>query len=124
MATTGLFSVKEGANYYTLEFRDLGWMAADLVQYLDDLLKSRRRQAEILKLLGMTMRISPQEPPRAGTHWVVVHLNERRVQTNSEMIRLAVEQQPPPEESPYSPLALRRIYEVLDRYDFTVEFYQ
>ncbi len=124
MATVGLFSVKEGRLYFSLAFQDLGWLAADLVQYLDDILESKRREAAILRLLGMTLQITPAKPERRGEHWVIVDLEERQIETNSEMLRLAINQKPPPPESPYSQLAMQRIHRVLDRYDFTVEIYK
>ncbi len=122
----GLFSLKEGSFYYSLHFQDLGWMAADLVQYLGDILEASgtRRQAALLKLLGMTLRITHEEPERQGQHWVVVDLEARQLDTNSEMLRLAVAREDPPPDSPYNAPAMRRIYEVLDRHDFTVNLYR
>lgn len=124
MATTGLLSFKIGDLYYTLHFQDQGWLSADMVQYLDDVLEAPDREAAILKLLGLTMRVGSQKPPRRADHWVVADLEEKVVETNSDLLRMAVNRQPPPEDSLYSGLAMRRTYEVLDRYDFTVRFFR
>lgn len=124
MAIWGLISLKTGSRYYSLLFQDLGWMAADLVQYLGDIIESDRREAAILKLLGLTMRVSREKPERRGEHWVFIDLDARRLETNSEMLRLAVRRKPAPEGSAYSDLSMQKIYQVLDRHDFTVELYE
>lgn len=119
---TGSISIKLGDLYHTLRFVDHGWLAADIVQYLDEVITAEQPQIAILKLLGYTMEVSKQKPPRRATHWVEVDLGERMIVTNSDLLRKAVEQAPPGPQDPYHPLALRRIYRVLDRFDFTVKF--
>ncbi len=120
---TGLLSLKEGTTYYTLHFLNQGWLSADMVQYLDDILGSANRPAQILKLLGLTMTVTQKKPARRAEHWVIVDLNERSLETNSEWIRKAVDRVSPDADSRLSEGALRRIHEVLDRHDFTVTFF-
>lgn len=120
---TGSVTFKQGARYYSLHFPSHGWMAADLVQYVDDVLRADNREIAILKLLGYTLEMGDRSPSRKADHWVEVDLENRVVATNSELIRKAVDQAPRKEEEPYSPAALRRLYEVLDEFDFTVELF-
>ncbi len=95
-----------------------------MVQYLDEVLESATPDAALLKLMGFTMRILPRRPRRRRrVHWVEVDLQERVLETNSELIRKAVKGQEPEPHEPYSALSMRRIHEVLDRYDFTVKLH-
>ncbi len=119
----GLLSIKSGTNFYTLHLRANGWMAADMVQYLGDVAAARDREAAILKLLGYTMTISTTAPTRAGDSWVIVDLDSRNLDTNSPIIRRAVDQEPPDEDWPVSQGSLERIHAFLDRHDFTVKLY-
>ncbi len=121
---TGLLSLKNGPIYYTLHFLDQGWLSADMVQYLDDILQSSNRPAQILKLLGITMTVSRRKPDRRAKHWVIVDLDERCLETNSKWIRKAVDQSSPDDNSPISENSMRRIHDILDRNDFTVTFYR
>ncbi len=118
-----MLSLKDGSTYYTLHFLDQGWLSADLVQYLDDVLESTNRPAQILKLLGLTMVVSQKPPERRARHWVVVDLDKKMLETNSDIIRRAVDELPPESGSPVSEATLRRIHRVLDQGDFTVTFY-
>ncbi len=96
-------------------------MAADVAQYLGDILAAENRETAILKLLGYTMEISEDWPPRKSTHWVEVDLDNRVLTTNSELIRKAVNQIAPSPDAPYPKGVLKRLHQVLDKYDFTVE---
>ncbi|RPI26572.1 MAG: hypothetical protein EHM61_11370 [Acidobacteria bacterium] len=117
---TGLLTIKYGDFHYSLSFSRNGWLAAELVQYLDEVIEAGDTRVAILKLLGYTMLISRERPERIADHWIEVDLAARELTTNSEVVRQAVEQEPPTEGQPYGPLALRRIHAVLDKYDFTV----
>lgn len=121
---TGWLSLKNGDTYFSLYFPTQGWLAAEMVQYLDEILTAPTRETAILKLLGFTLGITTESPRRRAGHWVLVDLDEHLMETNSELIRLAIDQAPPPENSPYTRLGLRRIHEVLDRFDFTVKLYK
>ena len=121
--TTGFISLKSGETYYSLVFRRHGWIAGELVQYLDDILEAEDRQAAILKLLGYTLQIGKDKPKRTSGHWVIVDLDEHRLETNSDLLKRAVHQLQPAPDSPYAETSLKRIYAVLDRFEFTVEFY-
>lgn len=97
-------------------------MAADIVQYIDEILNAEERQIAILKLLGYTMQVEKKTPARKADHWVELDLENHIITTNSDLLRKAVDRLPAAPDDPYSPIALRRIHEVLDRYDFTVKF--
>ncbi|MFQ5739217.1 MAG: hypothetical protein ACE5JX_09385 [Acidobacteriota bacterium] len=120
----GRISLKSGDSYYTLDFLSQGWMAADLVQYLQDVLEAKDRAAAILKLLGFTLRVGPRKPSRKDEHWVIVDLDGRVVESNSDLLRKAVEQTQPAPGDPYSQPALRRIHQVLDQFNFTVRLFR
>lgn len=120
-AATGALSLKLGSCYYALYFPHHGWLAAELVQYLEEIYAAEEPAVQILRLLGYTLEIRRESLPRAADHWVEVDLEERKLVTNSELIRKAVYQEPPEPSDPYLPATLRRLREVLDRYDFTVE---
>ncbi|MEE8350026.1 MAG: hypothetical protein V3R94_10665 [Acidobacteriota bacterium] len=121
MAITGSISLKHGSLLGTLHFPDHGWLAADVAQYLGDILAAENRETAILKLLGYTMEISQDWPARKSTHWVEVDLDNRVLTTNSELIRKAVDQIAPSPDDPYTEGVLKRLHQVLDKYDFTVE---
>jgi hypothetical protein len=118
---TGTLSIKHGTAFYTAYFEQNGWVAAELIQYLDDLYRDEAAEVSILKLLGYTLRISQKPPRRGADHWVEVDLAERLLISNSELIRKAVKQASPEEDEPYWEPALKRIYSVLDALDFTVK---
>jgi hypothetical protein len=115
---TGSLTFKHEELYYSLYFAHNGWLAGDLVQYIDEVILSPQPEIAILKLLGYTMRMSRSSPPRETDHWIEVDLGKRELTTNSDLIRRAVDRQY--EDDRYSPAALRRVHEVLDRFDFTV----
>ncbi|MBI4447025.1 MAG: hypothetical protein HY645_14110 [Acidobacteria bacterium] len=119
-AVSGWISIKHGGYYHTLRFADHGWLAADLLQYLDEVLQAADRAVAILKLLGYTMEITRSRPLPKAAHWVEVDLEEHFVISNSDLLRKAVDRKEPAPEDPLSAFALRRIHDLLDRYDFTV----
>ncbi|MFQ5929510.1 MAG: hypothetical protein ACE5MK_07415 [Acidobacteriota bacterium] len=123
MSTTGSISFNHGSLHYTLYFSNHGWLAADMAQYLGDVLTAEDRPIAILKLLGYTMEIQKERPSRHADHWVEIDLERRVLATNSELVRKAVDQATPSPEDPYSPTALRCLHEVLDEHDFTVELF-
>jgi hypothetical protein len=113
----GSLSFHLEGTYYTLTFSRHGWLAVDLLRYLDDLLEASRPSAAILKLLGYTLQLSRLPPHREATHWVEVDLAKRRLTTNSDLVRRAVDRTPKATDPRPT---LERIHQVLDRYDFTV----
>jgi len=121
---SGYLSLRTAQVYHTLYFQQRGWLAVDLVQHLDDVLKSDERQGAVLKLLGFTLQLSPNPPGPQGTHWIIVDLDDRVMKTNSPYIRLAVSGGSAPDDLPFSERTLPRIHRVLDRFDFTVELFQ
>ena len=121
MSITGCISLKHGPLFCTLHFPDNGWMAADVAQYLGDILAAEDREIAILKLLGYTMEIRKAWPARTSTHWVEIDLDARVLTTNSDLIRKAVDQITPGPEDPYPQGTLKRLHRVLDEHDFTVE---
>jgi len=121
---TGSLTLKKGSSFYSLHFASQGWMAADMVQYLGSVYESSTPEVEILKLLGYTMKVSKQPPPRIADHWVEVDLDQRILSTNSDFIRKAVYQEDPDPDQPYFKLALRNVHRLLDSHDFTVRFYR
>lgn len=120
---TGSLSIRHGSTFYSAYFERNGWIAAELVQYLDDLYMSKPVEAGLLKLLGYTLQISGEPPPRKADHWIELDLEEKLLATNSELIRKAVTNQTPKKGEPYWEPALRRIYSVLDQRDFTVRLF-
>jgi hypothetical protein len=122
--TTGLLALKTGGKHYSLSFPSHGWLAAEMIQYLEDILGAEHKETAILKLLGFTLHISLEAPPRRVHHWVVVDLDQRVLESNCDLVRLAVDQKQPPPDSPYNPMSLRRIHSVLDRHNFTVKLYR
>ncbi len=115
-------TIKYRDSYYSLFFAQNGWLAAELLQFLDDVVAAADPEVAILKLLGYTMKIGRESPPRQADHWVEVDLAAHELTTNSPVVRQAVDQQPVKEGQPYGSLTLKRIYRVLDQYDFTVRF--
>ena len=116
-ADTGSLSLKWEGTWYTLIFPRNGWLAVDLLRYLDDVLEAADPATAILKLLGYTLRIGVGPPRRRATHWVEVDLARRRLTTNSNLVRRAVDRAPAATDPPRM---LEKIHAVLDRYDFTV----
>jgi hypothetical protein len=121
VSITGCITLKHGPLYYFLRFPNNGWLAADLAQYLGDILAAGNREIPILKLLGYTMEIGNEWPRRESTHWVEVDLDHCVLTTNSDLIRKAVDQIAPSPGDPYSAGVLKRLHQVLDEHDFTVE---
>ena len=121
MDSTGSITIKHGPLFYSLHLSQNGWLAADLVQYLDEILEAEDREIAILKLLGYTMEIGPGKPLRRASHWVEIDLESRLLATNSRLIRKAVDQVEAGPEDPCGPEVFRRIHRILDGHDFTVE---
>ena len=119
-SVSGTLSIQYDGRFYSTRFETEGWIAAELVQYLDDLYRSESIKAGILKLLGYTLQITDRPPSRSADHWVEIELDARVLSTNSDLIRKAVKQQSVSEEEPYWEPVLRRVYSVLDSLDFTV----
>ncbi|MCY3777264.1 MAG: hypothetical protein OXH11_14915 [Candidatus Aminicenantes bacterium] len=114
---TGSLSLRLEGTWYTLIFYRNGWLAVDLLRYLDDVLEAEDPPTAILKLLGYTLRIGSGPPRRRATHWVEVDLAQRRLATNSGLVRRAVDRVPADADPPRM---LEKIHTVLDRNDFTV----
>lgn len=117
---TGSLTIRYGDLYYTLLLSEEGWLAADLAQYIDEIVEATQPEVAILKLLGYTMQMSKARPERSSDHWVEIDIAKRELVTNSAMVRKAVDQEAPAPDEPYSPVAMKHLYETLDRYDFTV----
>jgi hypothetical protein len=109
--------------FYAIHFSQNGWVAGEMLQYLDDVYRAESLEVGILKMLGYTMEVSRAHPPRTAVHWVELDLNRKVLATNSELVRKAVRKEKPNGAEPYWPPALDRIYTVLDNHDFTVELY-
>ena len=120
---SGYLSLRTGGVFHTLHFPERGWLAADLVQHLDDVLEADERQSAVLKLLGFTIQLSPVAPGRQGSHWIIVDLDDRVLETNSPYLRLAVSGGSAGADLPFPEKTLQRIHRVLDRFDFTVELF-
>ncbi|GEM_PF-2271322 len=117
---SGSISIKIGKLHYSLVYPTNGWLAAELVQYLGDVIESSQPEVAVLKLLGYTMEMAPGSHAQRADEWVEIDLERREVVTNSPLIRKAVDQEEPTEEEPFNGPALRRIHALLDKYDFTV----
>ncbi len=116
-AETGSLSFRLERTWYILIFPRNGWLAVDLLRYLDDVLDASDPATAILKLLGYTLQIDVDPPRRRATHWVEVDLAQRRLTTNSDLVRRAVDRTP----ARADPLrTLEKIHRVLDCFDFTV----
>lgn len=116
-ADTGSLSLRLEGTWYTLTFPRNGWLAVDLLRYLDDVLEASDRATAILKLLGYTLQIGALPPRRRATHWVEVDLAARRLTTNSDLVRHSVDRLPA---AGVPPRMLEKIHGILDRFDFTV----
>ncbi len=114
---TGSLSFQSEGTWYTLIFPRNGWLAVDLLRYLDDVLEASDPPTAILKLLGYTLQIGVAPPRRRATHWVEVDPAQRRLTTNSDLVRRAVDRTPAPSDPPRT---LEKVHGVLDRFDFTV----
>ena len=99
-------------------------MAAEMVQFLDDLYGADTLEVGILKLLGYTLQMTEQPPRRSADHWVELDLDNLVLKTNSDLIRKAVRKESPKPDEVYWGPALRRIYTALDVRDFTVKLYR
>ena len=124
MSTTGSISIRHQGRFFTLVFERRGWLAAEMVAYLGDVLRAPQAETAILKLLGYTLRIGPEAPPRSARHWVEVDLAERVLRTTSLLIRKAVDRAAAAPAEPWDEHSLRRIHGVLDEHDFTVELFR
>ncbi|MFZ0428298.1 MAG: hypothetical protein WAO20_09285 [Acidobacteriota bacterium] len=118
---TGSLTFEYESNFYTLFMTTHGWVVADLLQYLDDVYAAEDPRIPILKLLGYTMTISRNAPPRTAHHWIEIDVEGRVLATNSEVVRKAVQREAPAADDPFHKALLDRIYATLDRLDFTVE---
>ncbi|MEJ2081353.1 MAG: hypothetical protein P8Y94_04070 [Acidobacteriota bacterium] len=118
---TGSLTLEYGATFYTLFMSHDGWVVADLLEYLDDVYRAKDPKIGILKLLGYTMIISEEAPPRTAVHWIEVDVESHTLATNSQVVRKAVKQEPAAVDDPFRQPVLDRIYATLDRLDFTVE---
>ena len=87
VSSTGSLSLKHGSLYYTLFLPKHGWLAADMAQYLGDVLAAEDQKIAILKLLGYTLEISQQQPARSADHWVEVDLDKCILSTTSDLVR-------------------------------------
>ena len=124
LPVTGTLCVKHGSTFYTAHFEANGWIAAELIQYLDDIYRSDSVETGILKLLGYTLQIGASAPPRTADHWIELDIDEKLMVTNSELIRRAVKKESPGDDETFWGPALERIYAVLDARDFTVTLIQ
>jgi len=123
-AVTGSISIQHQNQFYSLIIPDQGWMVADLLQFLDDIYRAEDPRIAILKQLGLAIQISSAAPPRKADHWIEIDLENRRLSTNSDLVRKAVKRRKPARRDPYYPRALERIYNVLDSLDFEVHLYK
>ena len=121
---TGSLAIRFAGSWYILQAESDGWIAAELVQFLEDAHRMQDPRNAILKLLGYTMLIAKEPPPRRADHWVEVDLENRRLSTNSELIRKAVKRTPSSGEDAYHDAALERIFRYLDSYDYSVDLYK
>lgn len=117
---TGSLGFRLEGTWYTLTFPRNGWLAVDLLRYLDDVLEASDQATAVLKLLGYTLQIGADPPRRRADHWVEVDLAARQLTTNSDLVRRAVDQAPAPADPPRT---LEKVHGVLDRFDFTVVLY-
>ena len=123
MPTTGSIAIRHTFLYYRLYFAHYGWLAAEMAQYVDDILTEKDPQLAILKLLGYTVEILPKAPSRDADHWLEIDVEKRILYTNSKLIRKAVEKMDPDAQASYSPAMLTRLHDVLDRNGFSVELF-
>jgi hypothetical protein len=121
--SSGSLSIKYEGVYHTLYFGSRGWIAADMVQYLGDLYRAEDPRVGILKLLGYTMEVSGEPPPRLAEHWVEIDFGGRILSTNSDLLRKVVKRIEPDTSDPYHGRSIDRIYAALDSLDFKVELY-
>ena len=122
-AVTGSLSIKTDTTFYTVHFPTHGWMAADMVQNLDRVYAAEEPRIGILKLLGYTLEMNSQAPPRVVDHWVEIDMDTKTLSTNSELIRKAVKREQLADNEPYMELSLRNVYRTLDSLDFSVRLY-
>jgi len=120
----GTISIRHDDNWFVRRFFRHGWRAAELLVNLDEVYRAEDPRIGILKVLGYTMEIESETPPRDSEHWLEVDLQKRSLATNSPLVRLAVGKQPPGEETLYPEFLLKQIFSVLDRLDFRVELYR
>lgn len=123
-SSTGSLSIQFEGTFFTLWFPGQGWMAAQFLENLDPVLKAEEPRVAILKLLGYTLTMSPEAPPRRADEWVEVDLDTRVLATNSSLVRKAVRGEGIGPDDPVLPSTLERIYEILDAHDFKVELYR
>lgn len=117
---SGSFTVKKGELYYCLRFHTNGWVAAEMIQFIDDLLRSQHPERSIIKYLGFTAEVTRKPAGRQAEIWVEVDLDQKVLETNSEMIRKTVVDGPDSFEDEVDAFSARQIFETLDRNDFTV----
>lgn len=124
MDEQGLLSFGLEGRFYTLYFPQRGWLAVELLHFLDDILRAPQPHIQIVKLLGYLLQVSSEKPSLQGRHWVVVDLGAKLIETNSPLLCRIVDERPIPENQPLPEATSRRIYELLDENDFTVKLYR
>ncbi len=123
MRLEGLLSLKSDKLYYSLYLPSQGWIAVERLQFLGEVLSASHRRAALLKLLGLRLVIESERPSRQADHWVVVDLEARNLETNSDWLRRIIRRQVLPADSPLTATAAARVYGELDRLDFTVHLF-
>ena len=123
MRLSGLLSIKSDHLYYSLYLPAQAWIAVERLQFLGEVLAAPRRQAALLKLLGLRLVIESEAPAREADHWVVVDLEGHSLETNSVWLRRIVRRQALPVDSPLTAAAAARVYAELERLDFTVHLF-
>lgn len=121
---TGSLSFRLADTNYTLQFPDRGWLAIEMLRFIDEILEAPEPRVEVLKLLGLAVEISREAPVRTARHWIEVDLDRKRLISNSDWIRAAVRRKVLAEDDPVSPLTLEKIYRNLDLHDFSVELHR
>jgi len=115
---SGSLSIRIDDTWFCLEFPQRGWISVILLQFLDDVMAADDRRTAVLRLLGYTLQLRSEPLPRWTEHWVEVDLSQRRLETNSSMMRAVVGRGG--RQGPWSPEDLRRVHQTLDALDFTV----
>jgi len=121
---SGSFTVKKSSFYYCLRFRQNGRTAVEMVQFIDDILRSEYPERAIIKYLGFTAEVTRHSPGKGADYWVEIDLDRRILETNSELIRRVVGSGTNSSADEADASLGRRIYKILDEYDFTVRLFQ
>jgi len=67
---SGSFTVKKSSFYYCLRFRQNGRTAVEMVQFIDDILRSEYPERAIIKYLGFTAEVTRHSPGKGADYWV------------------------------------------------------